>query len=234
MRPGNPYRKQEEGGRGGGRRGRGPEFGDIPGEGFEGRRAFGAFGPPFGGGGPGGPGFPGRPPGGPFGGPFGHGHGGRGHGGPRGRRGGRARRGDVRASLLALLKERPMHGYEMIAEIGERTGGAWRPSPGSIYPTLQLLEEEGLITAQEVAGKRLVSLTEAGRALAEAGADEPWAEAGREVDWEAVQEVGQALGAVDAAIRQVMTTGTPEQRTKGLAVLTEARKKLYLILAEDA
>ncbi len=227
MRPGNPYRKQEEGGRGGRRLGRGPGFGDVPGEGFEGRHAFGPFGPPFGGG----PGRPGGPPGGPFGGPFGHG--GRGHGGPRGRRGGRARRGDVRASLLALLKERPMHGYEMIAEIGERTGGAWRPSPGSIYPTLQLLEEEGLITAQEVSGKRLVSLTEAGRAEADAGADEPWAEAGREVDWEAVQEVGQALGAVDGAIRQVMATGSPAQRAKGLAVLTEARKKLYLILAED-
>ncbi|MFJ6777392.1 PadR family transcriptional regulator, partial [Kitasatospora sp. NPDC091257] len=115
------------GGPGGGRRrGPGPEFRGMPGEGVEGREAFGGFGPPFGGGGPG------RPMGGPFGHGFG-GHGGR-RGGPHGRRGGRARRGDVRASLLALLKERPMHGYEMIAEITERTGGAWRPSPGSIYP----------------------------------------------------------------------------------------------------
>ncbi|MDH6704380.1 DNA-binding PadR family transcriptional regulator [Kitasatospora sp. MAA19] len=206
---------------GGRRRGPGPDF---EGREFEGREAFGGFGPPFGGG-------PGRPMGGPFGHGFG-GHGGR-RGGPHGRRGGRARRGDVRASLLALLKERPMHGYEMIAEIAERTGGAWRPSPGSIYPNLQLLEEEGLITAEEVGGKRLVSLTEAGRAEAEAGPAEPWAEAGREVDWEAVQEVGQALAAVDQAIRQVMATGTEAQRAKGLAVLTEARKKLYLILAED-
>ncbi|MGW3228970.1 PadR family transcriptional regulator [Kitasatospora sp. NPDC001095] len=210
--------------RGGGRRrGPGPEFRGMPGQG-EGREAFGGFGPPFGGG-------PGRPMGGPYGHGFG-GHGGR-RGGPHGRRGGRARRGDVRASLLALLKERPMHGYEMIAEITERTGGAWRPSPGSIYPNLQLLEEEGLITAEEVGGKRLVSLTEAGRAEADAGPAEPWAEAGREVDWEAVQEVGQALAAVDQAIRQVMTTGTEAQRAKGLTVLTEARKKLYLILAED-
>ncbi|OEV33506.1 PadR family transcriptional regulator [Kitasatospora aureofaciens] len=126
-----------------------------------------------------------------------------------------------------------MHGYEMIAEITERTNGAWRPSPGSIYPNLQLLEEEGLITAEEVGGKRLVSLTEAGRAVAESGPAEPWAEAGREVDWEAVQEVGQALAAVDQAVQQVMRTGTEAQRAKGLAVLTEARKKLYLILAED-
>ncbi|MFG2820363.1 PadR family transcriptional regulator [Kitasatospora sp. NPDC048365] len=194
---------------------------------FEGRPAFGPFG------GPGG--RPMGPP--PFGPPFGGrghgfgGHGGRGHG--RGR-GGRARRGDVRASLLALLKERPMHGYEMITEIGERTGGAWRPSPGSVYPTLQLLEEEGLVRAQEVSGKRLFELTEKGREEAEAGAQSPWDEAGRGVDWEAIQEVGAALGAVDNAVRQVMATGTEEQRAKGLAVLAEAKKKLYLILAEEA
>ncbi|MFJ4090237.1 PadR family transcriptional regulator [Kitasatospora sp. NPDC089913] len=219
MRPG---RFRGEGGPGGCRPG--PEFAGAPGERFEGRGAFGPFGPPFGGGGPGG-----RP--GP---PWARG----GFGGPppwvRGRRGGRARRGDVRASLLALLKERPMHGYEMIAEIAERSGGAWRPSPGSVYPTLQLLEEEGLVTAEEVGGKRLVQLTEAGRTEAEAGPDEPWAEAGQEVDWAAVQEVGQALGAVEQAVRQVMATGTEAQRAKGLEVLNEARKKLYLILAEDA
>ncbi|MFD5463159.1 PadR family transcriptional regulator [Kitasatospora sp. NPDC127059] len=224
MRSGMRFRG--EGPRGGGRRrGPGPELRGMPGDGFEGREAFGGFGPPFGGGGPG------RSMGGPFGHGFG-GHGGR-RGGPHGRRGGRARRGDVRASLLALLKERPMHGYEMIAEIAERTNGAWRPSPGSIYPNLQLLEEEGMITAEEVGGKRLVSLTEKGRAEAEAGPAEPWAEAGREVDWEAVQEVGQALAAVEQAVQQVMRTGTEAQRVKGLAVLTEARKKLYLILAED-
>ncbi|MGA5816334.1 helix-turn-helix transcriptional regulator [Kitasatospora sp. NPDC094028] len=188
----------------------------MPGDGFEGREAFGGFGPPRGG-------------------PYGHGFGGLGgrRGGPHGRRGGRARRGDVRASLLALLKERPMHGYEMIAEITERTGGAWRPSPGSIYPNLQLLEEEGLIIAEVVGGKRLVSLTDAGRAEAEAVPGEPWAEAGREVDWEAVQEIGQTLASVDQAIQQVMRNGTEAQRAKGLAVLVEARKKLYLILAED-
>ncbi|MFE2110015.1 PadR family transcriptional regulator [Kitasatospora sp. NPDC059463] len=218
MRPG---RFRGESGPGGCRPG--PEFAGMPGEYHEGRGAFGPFGPPpFGG------------PGGRQGPPWGRG----GFGGPPwvrgGRRGGRARRGDVRASLLALLKERPMHGYEMIAEIAERSGGAWRPSPGSVYPTLQLLEEEGLVTAEETGGKRLVSLTGAGRAEAEAGPDEPWAEAGQEIDWAAVQEVGQALGAVDHAVRQVMTTGNEAQRAKGLEVLNEARKKLYLILAEDA
>ncbi|PYC77841.1 PadR family transcriptional regulator [Streptomyces tateyamensis] len=208
--------------RGHGRR-RGNGFGELPGEFMEHRRAFG---PPAGPGGPFGGPFGGGPFG--FGGPFRGGPGGRG----RGHRGGRARRGDVRASLLALLKERPMHGYEMITEIGERTSGTWRPSPGSVYPTLQLLEEEGLIEAQETGGKRLFTLTEAGRAEAEAGAAEPWLAAGSGVDWEAVQEVGQTMASLGQAVHQVMTTGTEEQRAKGLAVLTEARKKLYLILAD--
>jgi DNA-binding PadR family transcriptional regulator len=208
--------------RGRGRR-RGHRLGDLPGEFEEHRRAFG---PPAGPGGPFGGPFGGGPFG--FGGPFRGGPGGRG----RGHRGGRARRGDVRASLLALLRERPMHGYEMITEIGERTSGTWRPSPGSVYPTLQLLEEEGLIEAQETGGKRLFTLTEAGRAEAEAGSAEPWLAAGSGVDWEAVQEVGQTMASLGQAVHQVMTTGTEDQRAKGLAVLVEARKKLYLILAE--
>ncbi|MFJ1790632.1 PadR family transcriptional regulator [Kitasatospora griseola] len=174
------------------------------------------------------------PPFGPGFGPRGRGFGGHGVRGHGGRRGGRARRGDVRASLLALLRERPMHGYEMITEIGERTGGVWRPSPGSVYPTLQLLEEEGLIKANEESGKKLFELTEQGRAEAEQGPESPWDEAGRRDDWEAVQEVGAALAAVDHAVRQVMMTGTEEQRAKGLAVLAETKKKLYLILAEEA
>ena len=85
--------------------------------------------------------------------------GGRGYG--RGRH--RVRRGDVRSAILALLDDRPMHGYEMITELEERTGGRWRPSAGSIYPTLQLLEDEGLVTAEEVEGRKVYSLTEAGQ-----------------------------------------------------------------------
>ncbi|SEM41811.1 PadR family transcriptional regulator [Streptacidiphilus jiangxiensis] len=184
-----------------------------------GRPAFGEFGPPgFGGPGPFGPG--------PFG-PWGH----KGRGG-RGRPGGRARRGDVRASLLALLKERPMHGYEMIREIAERSGGSWRPSPGSVYPTLQMLDEEGLITSAEDGGKKLFSLTEAGRAEAEQGPDAPWEEAEQGEHWEVVREFGRAGGAVKDALRQVVMTGTPEQRAKALAVLADTRKRLYLILAD--
>ncbi|MFE2546333.1 PadR family transcriptional regulator [Actinacidiphila glaucinigra] len=178
------------------------------------RAAFGPFGPPFGGG-PWGPG------------PW---HGGRGgRGGPRGR----ARRGDVRASILALLADRPMHGYEMIQEIAERSGGAWKPSPGSVYPTLQLLEDEGLITSASEGGKKLFTLTEAGRTEAEAGADAPWEEAGRGIDWEAMNEIRKAGAGLVDAFRQVWATGTPEQRDKALTVVNEARKKLYLILADE-
>ncbi|MGW7267927.1 PadR family transcriptional regulator [Streptomyces sp. NPDC054842] len=185
--------------------------------GFEGRR--GAFGP-FG---PGGPGF-GGPGFGP--GPWG-GRGGR--GGPRGR----ARRGDVRASILALLKDRPMHGYEMIQEIAERSGGAWKPSPGSVYPTLQLLEDEGLIISETEGGKKLFSLTEAGRSAAAEGPDAPWEEAGRGVDWEALSEIRQAGFGLMEAFGQVWKTGSKDQRDKALTVINDARKKLYLILADE-
>ncbi|WP_338930961.1 PadR family transcriptional regulator [Streptomyces netropsis] len=182
------------------------------GESGGGRAAFGPFGPPFGG-----------PP---FGrGPFG----GHRRGGP----GGRARRGDVRTSILALLKDRPMHGYEMIQEIVERSGGTWKPSPGSVYPTLQLLEDEGLISSASEGGKKLFTLTESGRAEAEAGAQAPWEEAGRGADWESANEIRQAGFGLMEAFGQVWKTGSEEQRQKALAVINESRKKLYLILAEE-
>jgi DNA-binding PadR family transcriptional regulator len=180
---------------------------------FEGRRAaFGPFGPGFGG--PGGFGGP----------PFG----GRGRGGPRGR----ARRGDVRASILALLKDRPMHGYEMIQEIAERSGGTWKPSPGSVYPTLQLLEDEGLISSESEGGKKLFTLTEAGREEAGQETQVPWENVRRGVDWEALHEVQQAGFGLMEAFSQVWKTGSAEQRLKAVAVINETRKRLYLILAD--
>ncbi|MFD7123416.1 MULTISPECIES: PadR family transcriptional regulator [Streptomyces] len=179
------------------------------GEGDGRRAAFGPFGPPFGGG--------------PFGGGRGRGGGGR----------GRARRGDVRASILALLKDRPMHGYEMIQEIGERSGGAWRPSPGSVYPTLQLLEDEGLIVSASEGGKKLFTLTDSGRSEAETGPEAPWEEAGRGVDWEGVNEIRQAGFGLMEAFGQVWKTGSADQRKKALTVINDARKKLYLILADE-
>ena len=126
-----------------------------------------------------------------------------------------------------------MHGYEMIQEIAERSGGAWRPSPGSVYPTLQLLEDEGLITSASEGGKKLFTLTDTGRTEAEAGPEAPWEDAGRGVDWDALNEVRKVGGGLVEAFRQVWITGTPEQRDKALAVVNDARKKLYLILADE-
>ncbi|MFH8726903.1 PadR family transcriptional regulator [Streptomyces termitum] len=165
-------------------------------------------------------------------GPFGPGFGGpfeRGRGGGRGR----ARRGDVRASILALLKDRPMHGYEMIQEIGERSGGAWKPSPGSVYPTLQMLEDEGLIVSASEGGKKLFSLTDTGREEAGAAPDAPWEEVGRGVDREALDEARQAGSGLMEAFGQVWRTGSPEQRRKAVELIGETRKKLYLILAGE-
>ena len=85
------------------------------------------------------------------------------------RHGGRARRGDIRAAILALLAERPMHGYEVIRELSERTGGVWEPSPGSIYPTLQLLEDEALVSVEESDGRKQYSLTDQGRRRPDSG-----------------------------------------------------------------
>ncbi|MGW8632589.1 PadR family transcriptional regulator [Streptomyces sp. NPDC055793] len=208
-----------ERGHGGQGRGEGGPYGRG---GVDGRRA--AFGP-FG------PGGPGGGSGGPFGPGFGHGGpwGGRGRGGPRGR----ARRGDVKASILALLKDRPMHGYEMIQEIAERSGGAWKPSPGSVYPTLQLLEDEGLIASESEGGKKLFALTEEGRAAAEEGPDAPWEDASKGVDWEALNDIRQAGFGLMEAFGQVWKTGSKEQREKALTVIGDARKKLYLILADE-
>ncbi|MEV4542493.1 PadR family transcriptional regulator [Micromonospora echinaurantiaca] len=170
-----------------------------------------------------------------------HGHGGRGgHGGwgggwgGRGR--GRGRRPNVRHAVLALLVERPMHGYEMIQEIDSRTGGAWRPSPGSVYPTLQLLEDEGLIAAstdEAGGGRKRFALTEAGRAEAtEAAQTPPWAEFAQDTvnSWHDIRDAGaQAMH----ALRQVMMTGTDDQRERAAQVLDETRRKLYAILAES-
>jgi DNA-binding PadR family transcriptional regulator len=126
-----------------------------------------------------------------------------------------------------------MHGYEMIQEIAERSGGAWKPSPGSVYPTLQMLEDEGLIASASEGGKKLFTLTEEGRAAADEGPDAPWEEASRGVDWEALSEIRQAGVGLMEAFGQVWKTGSKEQREKALAVINDARKKLYLILADE-
>jgi len=150
------------------------------------------------------------------------------------RRGGqRMGRGDVRAAVLALLAERPMHGYQIIQEIEERSGGAWKPSPGSVYPTLQLLADEGLITAEEANGRKTYALTEGGRAEAAAAADRqaPWlASSEREGGFSALPRAGMELA---HAAAQVGRTGSPEQVQQAVTVLDEARRRLYSILAQD-
>ena len=152
---------------------------------------------------------------------------GRGYG-PRGHR---ARRGDVRSAILTLLGEKPMHGYEMIQELEDRTGGRWRPSAGSIYPTLQLLEDEGLVRADDVEGKRVFDLTEAGRErLAERGdSAPPWEQS---QDRSLYQQLGNEIKGVASAASQVMRAGDEAQLKEALEAMTETRKRLYKLLAD--
>jgi len=175
----------------------------------------------------------GFPPGFPFG---GQGFGGGPGWGPEGRgprRGGRGSRPNVRPAVLALLLERPMHGYEMIQELESRTGGIWRPSPGSVYPTLQLLEDEGLIEAEAASGRKSYRLTDAGRAEAEAAAQNPpWAQFSDD-SMSQVQDFRDAAAGILSALKQVGFNGTPEQRQKALEVLNDTKRRLYAILADS-
>jgi DNA-binding PadR family transcriptional regulator len=175
----------------------------------------------------------GFPPGFPFGPGFGGGFGG-GFGQTRpyrGRAGGR--RANVRPAVLALLVERPMHGYEMIQELERRTGGIWRPSPGSIYPTLQLLEDEGLIQAEEGEGRKRFTLTDAGRPEAEQAAQNPPWQDFTDDTMSQVQDFRDAAFGIMNALRQVGFNGTPEQRDQALQILVDTKRKLYAILAES-
>ncbi|WP_460772353.1 PadR family transcriptional regulator [Microbacterium sp. GXF7504] len=142
-------------------------------------------------------------------------------------------RGDVRAAVLTLLAERPMHGYQIITEIAERSEGVWKPSAGSVYPTLQLLTDEGLVTAEEANGRKTYSLTEAGRVEAEQAADKPapWEHSGVRDSGRmtALPKAGMELAQVAA---QVARTGDAAQVQEAVEVLDEARRKLYGILAQ--
>lgn len=188
---------------------------------------FGGFGP----GGPGGLG--GFGPGGPRGfgampeGMTGRRGRGRGHHGPGGRRAGR---GDVRAAVLLLLAEEPMHGYQLIQAISERTGGRWQPSPGAIYPTLSQLEDEGLVTIELRGGRKLASLTEEGRAAAEAETGDPFGDFNSD---HRGPDLRGLLHGLAAATRQVGMAGNPEQVAAAADLLAATRRSLYLILAGE-
>jgi DNA-binding PadR family transcriptional regulator len=185
-------------------------------------RGFGrGFGP--GGFGPGGPGFG-----------FGPGVGGR-RGGPghAGRGRGRGKRGDVRAAILTLLTERPMHGYEMIQEIAERSKDLWKPSPGSVYPTLQLLVDEGLIVAGESDGsKKLFELTDDGRAVAEKIETAPWDEIVEGAD-PGQASLRAAVGQLFGAVAQSAHAASEDQQKRIIEIVNNARREVYQILAED-
>ena len=146
----------------------------------------------------------------------------------------RASRGDVRAAILALLAESPMHGYQIISEITARSGGVWAPSPGSVYPTLQHLEDEDLVTSTTSDGKKVFSLTDAGRALNEARTSTraPWEEVGEDVD-AALIELRDGLAQIAGAVRQIARGGTTAQVAAAKKVLADTRRALYRILAED-
>jgi DNA-binding PadR family transcriptional regulator len=162
------------------------------------------------------------------------GFGGPGFGGPGFGPGRRAGRGDIRAAVLMLLAEEPMHGYQIIQVITERSGGNWRPSPGSVYPTLQQLEDEGLIEPAEAeSGRRAYTLTEAGRAAKDADtAPAPW-EVGGDETHDDLTELRNLVQQVVAATRQVALAGTAAQMKGAQDILRTARKGIYRLLAED-
>ncbi len=148
----------------------------------------------------------------------------------RGGRGRRVRRGDVQAAVLTLLASGEMHGYQVITELAERSGGRWRPGAGSIYPTLRNLEEQGLIAGREDDGKRVFQLTEAGKRAAAAADGEPWQEFDES---SAALKLRSAIQNLLSALSQLESIGTDAQLTKAVDTVNAARKSIYLMLAEE-
>jgi DNA-binding PadR family transcriptional regulator len=160
--------------------------------------------------------------------------------GPGAGRGGRgrprARRGDVRSAILDVLgaSTEPINGYQVIQQIAERTDGAWKPSPGSVYPTISQLQDEGLVE-DAPAGRKTLQLTDAGREHVAEHADElaaVWAPFDQESADDGASDLRQVIGQTVGAIIQVASTGTPGQRDKAVEILAETRRRLYGLLAE--
>jgi DNA-binding PadR family transcriptional regulator len=150
-------------------------------------------------------------------------------------RGPRARRGDVRAALLVLLAEEPRNGYQLMQEIEQRSSGVWRPSPGSVYPALQQLEDEGLVRVEKGETGKTYALTDDGRAHVDARADElgaPW-DAVKGDMGEGAWELMGAMRQIGMALFQLTHSGSEAQQAQAKEVLAEARRALYRILAED-
>jgi DNA-binding PadR family transcriptional regulator len=142
----------------------------------------------------------------------------------------RMRRGAIRGAILAALRDAPANGYEVMRRLEEMSGGLWRPSPGSVYPQLQMLEDEGLVRSSETEASRTYTLTDAGRAEAEQGAS-AW-QAPSETD-ELVRGLRVGVGQLMSAAKQLAGTGEKAQIERGIATIQRARKELYQILAED-
>lgn len=216
----------DRGARGGGHRGGGPRGGGPRGDGARGGRGRGPFGPGFA------QGF-GQNFGQGFGPQFAGLFGGPGGGWPG--RGPRRGRGEVRLAVLALLAEEPRHGYQMIQEIESRSGGSWKPSPGSVYPTLQQLEDETLIRAEDVEGRRVFKLTDEGAAYVATKSEEIaqlWAAVTPEPA-AGGDHLGELIFGVATAFFHVSTTGTAAQRDQARDILARTRADLYKVLGED-
>ena len=163
--------------------------------------------------------------------------GGPGEFGSRGPRGPKVRRGDVRAAILDVLAVEPMNGYQIIQQIAERSGGAWKPSPGSVYPTVQQLEDEGLVEGTDGQGRRLLTLTEEGRRYVAEHPDEmarTWAafDAAPEEESGGHGELKPVIGQVMGAVWQVVVSGTKQQQAEAAEILADTRRRLYGLLAE--
>lgn len=158
--------------------------------------------------------------------------------GRRGRpfgRGGRGRRGDVRAAILLLLSEQPMHGYDLIQQISDRSDGLWKPSPGSIYPALSQLEDEGLVVFDRRDGRKYATLTTEGETYVSEQKEaigDPFAEVRSGVGDEAL-DLRDLTMQLHGAVQQVARAGTADQVKRAGEALAQARRAIYRILAED-
>jgi DNA-binding PadR family transcriptional regulator len=160
-------------------------------------------------------------------------------GGPGGRGGRRprVRRGDVRSAIIDVLSaagDQPINGYQVIQQIAERTDGAWKPSPGSVYPTIAQLQDEGLVEDAPT-GRKAIQLTDEGRTYVAEHAEEMaavWAPFAEEADDSESLDFKRVIGQTIGAIVQVASTGTPDQREKAIEILGDTRRRLYGLLAE--
>jgi DNA-binding PadR family transcriptional regulator len=156
----------------------------------------------------------------------------------RGWHGMQARRGDMTPILLSVLADKPMHGYEIIRELEKKSHGLWRPSPGSVYPTLQMLEEEELVTAKEEGGKKVYTLTDTGRSEAEKVKEKrahgPWRH--HDIDPEYMEKIIELKGSfmqTAGAFKQIARSGEGAKIDEAIKVIKEAQAKLEKIAAGD-